>query len=131
MSVDVDKFPGVYPAYLYALPKYARGFGVSFYKGQLYMIETSPEIEEIEAAKKKYTELYGPFSKEEHWPNGVSWVTWENKTTAFVLAYNREKSGTFPYTKPPGTVSLVRYLDRPLSEALEAQEKTHPSRSHD
>ena len=130
MSVEVEKFPSVYPAYLYTLPKYARGFGASFYKGKLYMIETSPEIEEIKAAKKKYTELYGPPSSEEDWPNGVSWVTWENRTTAFVLAYNREKTGSFFSTIPAGTVTLVRYLDKPLHNALEAQEKKNPSRSH-
>jgi len=129
MGVDVEKLPGIFPAYLYKLPKYARGFGGFFYKGKLYKIETSPEIDEIKAAKKKYTELYGPPSSEEDWPNGVSWVTWENKTTAFVLAYDREKSGTFWHTIPAGTVTFVQYIDKPLRDSLEAQEKKKPTRA--
>lgn len=128
VSVDVEKYPGLFPAYLYALEKYQRGFDCNFYKGKLYRIEAFPEIKEIEAAKKKYTELFGPPSKMEDWENGVSWVTWENKTTAFVLAYVRKKGDAYPLTLPVGTVSLVRYIDKPLRDALESQEKKSPTR---
>lgn len=125
--IDADKYPGLFPK----LSKGGQGFDCGFYKKKLYKIETSSsEMKQIDAAKKHYTALYGPPSKVEDWPNGVSWLTWENKTTAFVLAYNREKSGTFPYTMPPGTVTLVQYIDKPLRDALEAQEKKNPTRQH-
>jgi len=132
MSVKVEKFPGVYPAYLYKLPKYARGFAVSFYRQKLYLIQTSPEINHIEAAKKKYTELFG-VPRVEDWENGLSFVTWENKTTAVVLTYVRkqDKSQGYPLTMPVGTVSTVEYVDRQLRDALEAQEKKKPTRAHD
>lgn len=131
-TVDVypEKYPRIFPDYVYSLSKNEQGFDCNFYKGKLYRIEVSPEISEINAAKKKYTELYGLPSSEEDWPNGVSWVTWENKTTAFVLAYEREKSGTFWHPIPAGTVTLVRYVDKPLRDALEAQEKKNPTRAH-
>jgi hypothetical protein len=127
VDVDVEKYPGLFPAYLYGLEKYQRGLDCNFYKGKLYRIEAFPEIKEIEAAKKKYTELFGPPSKMEDWENGISWVTWENKTTAFVLAYVRKKGDVYPLTLPPGTVSLARYIDKPLRDALEAQEKKNPA----
>ena len=130
VAVYAEKYPSMFPAYIYALPKHQRGFDCYFYKGKLYKIETSPEISEINAAKKIYTERFGPISGQEDWPNGVSWVTWENKTTAFVLAYDREKSGTFWHPIPAGTVTLVRYIDKPLRDALEAQEKKNPTRAH-
>jgi hypothetical protein len=128
-AVYIEKHSRVYPEYLYSLPKNDQGFGCKFYKGKLYLIEASPEISEINAAKKHYTALYGPPSKMEDWSNGVSWVTWENKTTAFVLAYDREKSGAFWHTIPAGTVTFVQYIDKPLRNALEAQEKKRPTRA--
>ena len=129
-AVYIEKHPHVYPEYLYSLPKSNQGFGCKFYKGKLYLIEAFPELSEINTAKKKYTETYGPPSNVDDWPNGVSWITWENKTTAFVLAYEREKSGTFWHTIPAGTVTLVRYVDKPLRDTLEAQEKKNPTRAH-
>ena len=129
-SIFVDRHPRIFPEYLYTLSKDEGGFGCFFYRGKLYRIETSSEIKKIDAAKKHYTALYGTPSRIEDWPNGVSWVTWENKTTAFVLAYNREKGGTFWYPIPPGTVTLVQYIDKPLRDALEAQEKKKPTRQH-
>ncbi len=132
MSVKVEKFPGVYPAYLYKLPKFARGFSVSFYKKQLYLIETSPEISEIGAAKKKYTDLFGA-PRFENWENGLSFAIWEDKTTALVLTYVRkqDKDQGYPLTMPVGTVSTVEYIDKALRDALEAQEKRKPTREHD
>lgn len=125
--IDANKYPGLFPK----LSKPDQGFDCGFYRKKLYRIETSsPEIKQIDAAKKHYTALYGPPSKMEDWPNGVSWLTWENRTTAFVLAYDREKSGTFWHTIPAGTVTLVQYIDKPLRDALEAQEKKSPTRAH-
>jgi len=119
VAVDAEKYPKMFPAYVYSLPKHQRGFDCNFYKGRLYKIDVPPEIKEIGAAKKQYTALYGPPSKTEDWPNGLSWVTWENKATAFVLAYVRKKGDAYPLTLPVGTVSLVRYIDKPLRDALE------------
>ena len=131
MSVKVERFPGVYPAYLYTLPKFARGFTVSLYKQQIYLIETSPEISEIGAAKKKYTDLYG-VPRLENWENGLSFAIWEDKTTALVLTYVRkqDKDQGYPLTMPVGTVSSIEYIDKPMRDALDAQEKKKPSRVH-
>ncbi len=130
MSVDIEKYPGVFPVYLYSLAKYQRGLDCSFYKGKLYRIETFPEIKEINAAKKKYTELFGPPSRTEDWPNGLSLAIWENKNTALVLTYVRKqrKDYAYPLTLPVGTVSSVEYIDKSLRDALEAQEKMKPTR---
>jgi len=126
--VYVEKYPGLFPPYVYSLKKYQRGIGCAFYKGKLYRIEVSPEIKEVEAAKKKYTGLFGPPSKIEDWPNGVSWVTWENNTTVFMFSYDRVKDDSSPYTPPAGTLRHVQYIDKPLRDALEAQEKKKPTR---
>jgi hypothetical protein len=131
MSVDAEELPGVFPAYIYKLPEYTRTVVGFFYKGKLYRIETSPEIGSISAAKNKYSELFGP-PKIEDWKNGLSFAIWENKTTAFVLTYVRkqDKDHGYPLTMPVGTVSHVEYIDKPLRDALEAQEKKHPTRTH-
>jgi hypothetical protein len=118
-AIDVKRFPNVYPSYIYAV----NGFDVFFYNGKLYKIDVPPEIKNIHDAKGKYSELYGPPSSTEDWPNGVSWVKWENKTTGLMIAYNREKTGTFIDSVPAGTVTLIRYYDKPLQDTLEAQEK--------
>jgi hypothetical protein len=129
MSVEVEEFPGVYPAYIYALPESARGFSVSFYKGKLYLIETSPEIVDIEAAKKKYGEKFGqPKSKD--WKNGLSFATWEDSATAVVMTYVRQqdKNQGYPLIMPVGTVSSIEYIDKPVRDELEAQEQKKPTR---
>ena len=129
MSVEVERFPGVYPAYIYSLPKYARGFSVSFYKGKLYLIETSPEFGEIETAKKRYGEMFGQ-PETEDWKNGLSLAKWEDKTTAVVITYVRQqdKDQGYPLTMPVGTVSSIEYIDKSIHDELEAQEKQKPTR---
>lgn len=124
-AIDVKKYPNVYPSYISALD----GFDVFFYKGRLYKIDLPSEIKDIRDVKERYSKLYGPPTSSEDWPNGVSWIKWENKTTGLVVAYNREKTGTFFNTLPAGTVTLIRYIDKPLSDALEKQEKNNPTRA--
>jgi len=119
-AIDVKKYPNVYPSY--------DGFDVFFYKGKLYRIDLPPEIKDIRDAKEKYSRLYGPPSGMEDWPNGVSWVMWENTTTGFVIAYNREKTGMFLNAVPAGTVTLIRYYDKRLQDFLEKQEKKNHTR---
>ncbi len=131
-SIYVEKYPGLFPKYIYLLKEYQRGFGCDFFNGKLYRIEAFPEIDKIEAARKKYTMLYGPPSKTTDWPNGLSFVVWENDKTALVLTYVRKqrKDYAYPLTMPAGTVSSVEYIDKPLRDALEAQEKKKPTRQH-
>ena len=131
-AVYVEKYPGLFPAYVSSLKEYQRGFGCDFFKGKLYRIEAFPEIEQIESAKKKYTQIYGQPSKTIDWPNGLSMVVWENNKTALVLTYVRvqRKDYTYPLTMPAGTVSSVEYIDIPLRDALDAQEKKKPTRHH-
>jgi len=125
-AIDVKKFPNIYPSYIYT----RNGFDVFFYKGKLYKFDLPPDIKNIREAKEKYSNQYGPPSGTEDWPNGVSWVKWENDTTGFVIAYNREKTGTFLNAVPAGTVTLIRYYDKPLQDALEAQERKKQTRAN-
>lgn len=127
-SVEIENSPGVYPAYLYALPKSARGFTASFYHGKLYSIEASPELAGIQAAKKKYGAIFGQ-PRTTNWKNGLSFATWEDGVTAVVITYVRQQDRNqgYPLTMPAGTVSSIEYIDKSVRDDIQAHEKVKPS----
>lgn len=87
VAVNIEKYPGVFPSYLYSLAKYQRGLDCSFFKGRLYKIATFPEVQTIGVARGKYTDHFGSPPTIEDWQNGLSFAAWEDKKTAFVLTY--------------------------------------------
>jgi hypothetical protein len=122
-TIDIDRYPGIFPKYIYNLDTYKRGVDCAFYKGKLYKITIPPEVKEIESAKKKYTEAFGAPTKFDEWTNGLSWLIWENKATVFSLSYVRKKGNAYPLTLPVGTVSSVEYVDRIMRGQLDRHKK--------
>jgi len=108
---DANGYPGFFP-------DYKRWVSCFFYKDKLYRIEKVPEVRQIEEAKKKYIEAFGPYTKLENWENGISWLHWENKTTVLSIAYERKT----------GKADLIQYIDKLLRDELERREKKNPTR---
>ncbi len=120
-AIDIGRYPDLFPKYVYKFAAPQRGVDCGFYRNKLYKIAFPPEVKEIAAARRKYTETFGPPTKLDEWPNGLSWLTWENEKTIFSIAYVRKRGDAYPLTLPVGTVSSVYYIDKVLYNELHRQ----------
>lgn len=125
-----DDYPSFFPEYYKSLRKSERAVECWFYKGRLYRFDLSPETKQIESLKAKYSERFGSDAKLEEWKSGLSSLIWDDKKTVIEVIHVRKKNPDYGITEPVGTVTVVRYLDKPLNAALERQESERPTREH-
>ena len=122
-GITVNDHPKIFPLYYRKLPKWQQGIDVLFYSGNLYQIDTFPEIRNIKVAQEKYVALYGNPIRIENWENGISWVIWEDVKTRISLAYVKKKGNSYPLNLPLGTVIKLKFLDIEIFNNLEEKQK--------
>jgi hypothetical protein len=123
-AIDLREYPQYFPRSEYP----EDGIDCMFYKNKLYKIVLpSPNIS-IDSYRKTYSEKYGSPAKEEHWPNGISWVIWDNGVTLHSVTYVSRQGNDYPYNLPIRTVMSVEYIDKAASNAVLRDEKQEEKR---
>lgn len=118
-DIDIDRYPDIYPKYVYKLEYDQRGAVFHFYKNRIYSMDIPPEVANINDARNKYTAIYGPPTKSEDWASGISCLIWEDKKTIFTITYVRVKGEGYPLNQPVGWIDNIQYEDKSLSMQLE------------
>jgi hypothetical protein len=122
-AVNIKFDSDIYPKYVYKTKADHIGVDCNFYKNKLYSMELPPEVDNIDNARKIYTEAFGPPTKSEDWENGISWLIWEDKKTIFAITYVRIKGEGYPLNQPIGWIYTMEYTDKSLSMQLEKSKK--------
>jgi hypothetical protein len=126
-GINLRNYPQLFPKDKYS----QKGIDCMFYKGKLYKMILPADTTSIDSYRKKHALKYGAPTKEEHWPNGISWVYWDDGVTIHAVPYTNKRGNEYPFNVPKGTITHIEYIDKAMNNFVLRDEKQEKKQKGD